>query len=239
MYFNPLPIDFIGTSNNDRYSIVCSSFSFNMDIGSNTSIEINNGGGVVPVYNNGTWLQESYTFPLNSIVTFVGDPVNTGNNITLTDYSISSWNPLMISFVQKSPEMVYHETKDYGWMNSIYTSLTARLDSIQNSINVLVAITQNKVPDTNNALDIEAMAGETTGWTVPSGLGGMITGKGGSYLLVGTGVVWINGIEPPAYNNRGIPLAIGAPAMNVVVQPGDIITQNNMIELIYIPYKSA
>ncbi len=129
-----------------------------------------------------------------------------------------------------------HIATDYAWFNSIWTTLNARITEQERQIDALVTVTQSKKLDDTQKQDIEELSTSALGWTVPDGLGGKITGKGGSYLLVGTGQVWINGAEPPVYNNVGIPLAITAPSLSEIIQPGDVITSKDMIELYFTPY---
>lgn len=120
----------------------------------------------------------------------------------------------------------------------LYTTLTNQITSLQTQVLDLQAGISNKVLDTANEVDIEADSATATGYTVTNALGGRISGKGGNYLLAGTGYVTVNDVTTPyAYDNRGLPLSIGdAPSFNLDVTDGDNVKSNSMTELMFTPY---
>lgn len=127
-----------------------------------------------------------------------------------------------------------HVDHDYAMFNQLFSLMNDKTLRLQDQIDTLAQSISNKVLDNDHPIDIETLSSTDTGWIVPDELGGKITGKGGSYLLVGTGVVSVNDVE--VYNNEGIPLSIGAPVLSEIVSFDDVIKSSNMIELTYTPY---
>lgn len=168
---------------------------------------------------------------------YVPDVVLDFTNFQVTGAVAAVLSDGSIEYYAKTDIMTQHIASDWAWFNSIWTNTTKRLDSLDARVDSLTTSVQNKTLDESQALDIEALSSQSGGWTVPAGLGGKITGTGGSYLLVGTGEVEVNGVV--VFNNDGIPLSIGAPAMSEIVEPGDVITSSAMITLTYTPYVAA
>lgn len=86
----------------------------------------------------------------------------------------------------------------------------------------------------NTTTDIESDS--VTGYVVTNPLGGQIVGTAGTYLLVGTGRIWIN--DTLVFDNAGVAVGIGSKSYVADVNQNDVVKSEALTSLTYTDYIS-
>ncbi len=114
-----------------------------------------------------------------------------------------------------------------------YLDTDARVQQQNILIQHILDGTYNNTTLSGTPTDIEAQS-TGGGYTVDNMLGGQIVATAGTYLLVGTGKVWVNGTL--VFDNAGLAVGIGSKSYVQDVKNGDIITSEALTSLTYQDY---
>ncbi len=125
------------------------------------------------------------------------------------------------------------ETSPFHILEQQVAKAEADNQSQQIQINRILSGNVDVILDSTSTIDIETPA--SSGYTVTNPLGGQIKATAGTYLLVGTGALWVNG-GTPVFDNRGVAVGIGSKAFVMDVNANDVITQEALTSLTYTDY---
>jgi TolA-binding protein len=115
-------------------------------------------------------------------------------------------------------------------------ALGSSLASLQLQINNINAEIGGKKLDNNQRVDIETRT-QGAGYTVTNSLGGQVQFTTIVALLVGTGTLYVNGVN--VWSNVGITVGLGQASGSYDVQPGDVITTSGMNQVYFVPYVAS
>ncbi len=82
--------------------------------------------------------------------------------------------------------------------------------------------------------DIEAQTTSSPYYTCTNPLGGQIVGTAGTYLLVGTGRIWVNDVL--VFDNAGVAVGIGSKTYVQDIKNGDVVRSEALTSLTYTDY---
>ncbi len=125
------------------------------------------------------------------------------------------------------PESIFHI------METSLANTQAQVIQLQISITKIITGDLDTMLDTTSTIDIESQS-SSGGFTVTNPLGGQIVGTAGTYLLVGTGRIWVG--NTLVFDNAGVAVGIGSKSYVQDVKQGDIITSEAMTSLTYTDY---
>ncbi len=90
------------------------------------------------------------------------------------------------------------------------------------------------VLDTSTTADIESQSTASPYYTCTNPLGGQIVATAGTYLLVGTGRVWVNDVL--VFDNAGVAVGIGSKTYVQDIKNGDVVRSEALTSLTYTDY---
>lgn len=156
------------------------------------------------------------------------------NNLKNNSISIEQdpiWNQEKENYTQKSDLTTHINDDILRWQ--LYLDTDSKLQQLQIQIqHILEGTVDVKLDSITTSIEENSIIG----FTVTNPLGGQIVGTAGTYLLVGTGRIWINDIL--VFDNAGLSVGIGSKSYVQDVKQGDIIKSEALTSLTYTNYIS-
>ncbi len=125
------------------------------------------------------------------------------------------------------PESIFHI------METSLANTQAQVQQLQIQMTKIITGNLDTILDTTSTIDIETQS-SSGGFTVTNPLGGQIIGTAGTYLLVGTGRIWVG--DNLVFDNMGVSVGVNSKSYVQDVRQGDIITSEAMTSLTYTDY---
>ncbi len=120
------------------------------------------------------------------------------------------------------------------WQQYLATDAKVQQQGIQ--LQHIMSGDVDTILDPGSTTDIESQTTSTPYYTCSNPLGGQIVGTAGTYLLVGTGRIWVNDVL--VFDNAGVAVGIGSKTYVQDIKNGDVVRSEALTSLTYTDYVS-